>query len=652
MRVLFLLILLALLAGGLRQAFAAGAGRAYCPRVTSEHNADTTELKRFRNYHGWKDKTGQELALAIWRYLSDHETGIYHFENLYDGPDPFGEYSYNVNPQKLLNVYNMGYCAAFGPLLAGIYEGVGFQRARSFGINDPSHTATEVFYDGGWHYFDMDIRGVLFKGDGTIASLEEARKDLKLWTDPPQKPDVWFPNLRRPGAMQRMGQGYARSQVAYNHRWWTGSHTMDTSLRPGESFTRFWQPQGGRWNHRPEYNKIGWLRKNILKAPVGMKSNHAHFSCWTHSNGLWHYEPNLTDRSADFAAGRAKCSGLAPGEGGLVLTADEGEAVFEVFTPYVIVPKVNDLDDFDDDCEASIVSLDAAVGVNVSLSLDNGLSWSEAGKVGPGKGRLDLTKWVKGRYGYLLKLSAGGEKHRPAIRSMAIDTWVQVAPPSIPRLKAGANRLRYDCGDRYDGTTLPMLIWPNCSDPDELARIAVEMPKRYDPKRHTSRIAGDFVVKLSDPLGRKISWFSVGATFRALTGKAAGGTGNRIAYAVGPLEGLETGEPKDFKEIHKAEVPTWTGHWRTNYDTDVRLDAPAEAVYVKFTGKPAVNVVRACLHLVPPGPHDPAVRITHGYKLDGKMTEKVVEMKAPGDYTIDCNGKVENVFIRIEKPSS
>ena len=177
-----------------------------------------------------------------------------------------------------------------------------------------------------------------------------------------------------------------------------------------------------------------------------------------------------------------------------------------------------------------------------------------------------------------------------------------------------------------------------------MAGIAPQMPRRYDPKRPTSRISGDLVVKLADPLGRKISWFSVGATFRTLTGKSASQTANRIAYAVG--------EPSRFKEIYKAQVPAWTGHWRTNYDTDVRLDAPAECVYVKFTGKPAVNVVRACLHLTPPTKHDPAVKITHGYKLDGKMTEKTVEMKKPGDYQIDCDGEVENVFIKMEKPSS
>ena len=103
---------------------------AYCPRVTSEHNADTTDLLRFRNFHAWRDKTGNELALAVWRYLVDFETGIYHFENVRDGVDPFGEYNQNTEPLKLLNVYGMGYCATLHPCMDGIWRGMGFEKAR------------------------------------------------------------------------------------------------------------------------------------------------------------------------------------------------------------------------------------------------------------------------------------------------------------------------------------------------------------------------------------------------------------------------------------------------------------------------------------------------------------------------------------------
>ena len=82
------------------------------------------------------------------------------------------------------------------------------------------------------------------------------------------------------------------------------------------------------------------------------------------------------------------------------------------------------------------------------------------------------------------------------------------------------------------------------------------------------------------------------------------------------------------------------------------LAEPADVVYVRYYGRPGVNVIRACLHLLPAVKHDAAVKITHGYKLDGKLTHKAVSMKAPGEYKIDCPGKVENVFIRVEKPSS
>ena len=77
----------------------------------------------------------------------------------------------------------------------------------------------------------------------------------------------------------------------------------------------------------------------------------------------------------------------------------------------------------------------------------------------------------------------------------------------------------------------------------------------------------------------------------------------------------------------------------------------AGPVYVKYIGNPGVSVLRACLHLTPPRPADTLVKITHGYKLNGKDQEKTVELARPGEYTIDCDGEVENVFIKIGKPS-
>jgi hypothetical protein len=257
---------------------------------------------------------------------------------------------------------------------------------------------------------------------------------------------------------------------------------------------------------------------------------------------------------------------------------------------------------------------------------------------------LDLTHKVKGTYGYLLKLITSGKESSPAIKSINIDTWVQAAPISLPRLKQGRNHLRYELGDRYGLPTIPMLIKPNTADPADLRKYLISLPEDYDPRQHTCRIKGDAILRLAAPAGMKIAWFSAGATFRTYQGQQATKTDNRIAYSVG--------RPENFKEIYKSSVPTWTNHWRCNWDTDVMLDKPAEQVYVKYTGNPGLNVIRACLHLLPEQPSKTGLRITHGFSIDGQLQTKTIDLDKPRDYTIECDSEPENVFIKIANRNS
>ncbi len=206
-----------------------------CVRITSEHTADTTDLMRFRNYHVWKDKTGNELALSVWKYLCGYETGLYHFNEILDGPDPFDEYATVRDPLKILNVYNMGYCGIFGPTLDGIFQGIGFGKGRSFGLVDWNHCATELWYDDAWHYYDLDVRGVLLNENGVVASLDDAQTKKELWVDPPVEIKPFFPNDQD---KNRVFDIYNGSPVYYYYRWFQGSHTMDFYLRQGETFTR------------------------------------------------------------------------------------------------------------------------------------------------------------------------------------------------------------------------------------------------------------------------------------------------------------------------------------------------------------------------------------------------------------------------------
>src|SRR5690554_1473010 len=242
----------------------ARSGILYCPRVTSEHNADTTDLHRFRNFHKWKDKENEELAIAIWQYLCDYETGLYHFYEVLDGDDPFIEFTTMRDPLKMLNVYNMGYCGIFGATAEGIFYGCGFKNGRSFFLGAWNHSATEIYYNNEWHYYDVDVRGALIKQNGTIASLEDARTNKQLWLDSKGKITPFFPNEN--ASLQKLEQVadiYAKDfpdGQSFQYRWFQGSHTADFFLRPGESLTRWWDDTTGRWNHYPRYNSQKWVR--------------------------------------------------------------------------------------------------------------------------------------------------------------------------------------------------------------------------------------------------------------------------------------------------------------------------------------------------------------------------------------------------------
>ncbi|MBD3266354.1 hypothetical protein GF373_06755, partial [bacterium] len=300
----------------------------------------------------------------------------------------------------------------------------------------------------------------------------------------------------------------------------------------------------------------------LKQKPKGMKPNHRHFTRWNHGNGKFHYAPDLTNATNDFFDGALAWNNLKPGNQGLQLLDDgKAEAIFNVFTPYIIVAKIHEIDNPADDTQASRITLTAAQKMDVSLSLDHGKTWHVVDKLPAGEEKtLDLTKWVKGTYGYQLKLATKGKRGDTALNSLQIETWVQVAPISLPRLKKGLNHLRYFMEDRHGKQTEPVLVTPNTGDPADLKKYLTTMPRDYDPQRHTSRIRGEAVLHLPAPPGKKIAWFSVGAAFRTHQGEHAKQTKNRILYAVN--------QPSDFQEIYDATVPTWVNHWRYNWDTD------------------------------------------------------------------------------------
>ncbi len=619
---------------------------AHSPRVISEHVPDTFSLKDYRNYPAWKNLRGQDLALAAWKVFVGNETGVAHFQPIREGRDPIDwEYRMIRDPIKMLNIYGYGFCGAFGPTTAGLFIGLGFERARSIQIPGCNHNVTEVWYDGAWHYFDTDLRGVIFRRDGeTIASVEDVREQPDLWTNPSKKITPFFPD--DPPGLEIYARTFREKPPGYCHHWYMGGSTMDFRLRKGESLTRWWRPQGGRWSHQEEDGKTDFFRKLIRKPPYGAKTNHPNFSIWTHGNGLFEYSPTLRAGSADFEDGVFSRKNVELTERGVTLSRDgEGEVIFEVLSPYVIVPLVGDLDDRSDDKEASVVTFESEGTITASISLDYGRSFQPVSAISQdGATTLDLTPYLRERYQYLLKLALAGKMGEAVLRSLGIRTWVQVAPISLPRLRKGLNNLEYKTRDQHGFASTPWMQIPNMGDRDEMSVYWTEPPADYDPDRKNQRLKGPMDLVFQAPPGRKIRWVSLGGFFQSHRGEEAVKTANEILYA--------PGGDAEWIRAYRANVPTWHGHWHYAYDTEVRLDEPAEMIRVRYVGDPGVNGIRVNLHSVRPGfARDDRVTVTHSFKVNGKTVNRKFTFDRPQRYTIDCPAEPEDEFVRLEVPS-
>jgi len=619
--------------------FAAGcpvAARQYAPRVVSPHRADAYSMKTFRQYHRWRDLQGDALAWEVYRYLVDTRTGLFHMNQVLEGRDVLGEYRTVRDPVKILNVYGYGYCGIFGPVMAGIWQDMGLGPARTVVLPGWNHVTAEVFYDGGWHYLDIDVRAAFRRPDGRLASLAEAREDAGLWRD---RGPLFFPN----DPLDRTREIYRRTPVHHYHGFNQSGHTMDFVLRQGETLTRWWTPQDGRWHHLPEYNDVPWLRRLIEQPPRGPKPNHRHFTIHNHANGRFVYEPDLTARSTDFEDGVYDGRNVRPGREGLTLAEPgRGYAVFEVRTPYIIVPRVGQLETTADDREAAVVEIDAR-GVQLMLSLDAGLTWQPL-PVRALPAAIDLTPRVAGTYGYLLKIVLEGQPGEAVVRRLRQTTWVQVAPAALPALGKGVNRLEYHTGDHYGMETRVVEVGPSASEPNQLARHVLRLPKDYDPRRTTARIRGELVVKVEAPPGTTIAWFSASGSFRTHLHQAARRTRNLIQYAVN--------QPDGFQEIYRAQVPTDTEHWHYNAAREIRLDQPVERLFIRYVGDPALNNFRIYAHCVEqrPRPSGP-VRITHVWKENGSRRSKQITLTGPASYIVTTGAEPENERIEISVPS-
>jgi hypothetical protein len=157
-------------------------------------------------------------------------------------------------------------------------------------------------------------------------------------------------------------------------------------------------------------------------------------------------------------------------------------------------------------------------------------------------------------------------------------------------------------------------------------------------------VRGVFIAKLPAPPGKKIAWFSAGGSFATHQGNEARNTRNAIAYAVD--------EATEFTEIYRAQVPPGQAHWHYNVDREVKLDRPAQTVFVRYTGDPALNNIRLYGHCVEEQPRPSAsLRVRHAWTENGAEKSNQMELNAPGEYEVTTGAEPINESIEFSVPS-
>jgi hypothetical protein len=112
------------------------------------------------------------------------------------------------------------------------------------------------------------------------------------------------------------------------------------------------------------------------------------------------------------------------------------------------------------------------------------------------------------------------------------------------------------------------------------------------------------------------------------------------------------GEPRDFEEIYRAEVPLDAEHWHYNARREVRLAEPAERVFVRYVGDPALNNFHVYAHCTDDGrPSAGPVKITHTWLDGGRRKTRTVTLRGPGQYEIDAGADPADESIEISVPS-
>jgi len=624
----------------------------YSPWVVSEHVPDTSTLENLVSSPRFASLKDEALAVALWRYMVDRELGIFHY---CPPQEPFWKKDCH-DPLLIFNVYGFTICHVHAHVLAMLARAAGM-KARVANIH--GHEGTEIFYSGGWHYFDADVQYFHRKREPpyAIASREELYRDPSLFDDQPRPSTPYGIPDRPPEKFRKLYE----SAPEYPELLEEKIHSMDFVLRPGEEMVRYFHHRG-RWHVFENYPEM-FKQYPSETGPEGPTERFWPRRQW--GNGYLRYCPKLHPDYVDFEAGARLITNLKTTERGAECISGGGEVLFTLRSPYTFCGVPDPL--------RRVPAVDGAT-LNLSLDIASQGScevfflsprpfsrrvslWGSAGRTGRVDEAIDMTTFADGESEVSIHIRVAGRG--TAIRSIDAKLWFMVSPHSLPALKAvGDNALRMHSGDRHGLHSMPRCIEYRFDQVNKDEIAFEETNVRRDVNSFSlinsadEKTSWSMVYELHAPHSDAIAWLT--------------------AYAL--FESRKPDDPEDQTpaKIEIADSPD--GPWRTIAERPLavhpqgwhfgcfgegKFSGESETAFIRFSSKKGMKGFRIAAHYLPkePPPADVPLEIEHAWYEDdtrvGRRLKTHVERttKLAHEYVVRCGNTPYNESITMRVPS-
>jgi hypothetical protein len=409
-----------------------------------------TQAEMYEKIVGKRPVTDEEKALSAWLWRSTH---FYHGE---EGRENLFGKGYNDGESIVrtreywtgLYANGFGICGTTHAQWTAEMEALlGHNRGRVLGVQ--GHNTFEVYLTGGvygqgkWVLLDHDQNTVVYDEAGK--ALLSGKEIADKWS---QVTDRKFKIDRQHGwplcgldagdrgtyRQYRTGEYFAGYSgpppMVHLRRGETLRRYLEPGLADGKTFV-FWARNANAGNIPGPERPQTWVNQPEKmygsKTTVPAKTGQARYG-----NAVYTYTPDFT--TSDYREG--------------IVGETDDQVVFEFTTPYIIgaTPAAESATKpwgiYDKGCTNGLI-VRGKTPVPVSISVDRGQSWLDAGKL---SGSLDLTDAAKGYRQYMLKLGAGAKALRDS--GLVITTVCQANPTTMPHLKDGGSTIRFEASQK------------------------------------------------------------------------------------------------------------------------------------------------------------------------------------------------------------